>query len=313
MLRAAAFIATAMVAGTASPASAEPSCKVPPGWSTIVQTEAKYIVFGELHGTSQSPAMVGNIACALAGKGESVLVAVEMEASANDALQRVWQDAGQDFQDRLISDMPGWRGRDDGVASQALLGMLSMLHDRYRAGARLRVVAFNGMHDDRQRRRLAHLPVHGPHEAAQAENILNAAQAAPYDHVLILVGSMHARRIPVSWAGTSYRPMRMHLPSDTVSLRMTYSGGDAWNCQVSGQHSAGEPIAESDIDCGPHPVRGDWHAEGVPRISLGALPKGRFDLTEAFDGQYFVGAITASTPAAAISDEPETESRFGGR
>src|SRR3546814_20260999 len=75
-----------------------------------------------------------------------------------------------------------------------MFALLVRLHGLKEAGVAVDVAAFNGMRDDAQRARLAGLPGQGPHEAAQAENIRDAAAAGDYDRLLILVGSFHARK-----------------------------------------------------------------------------------------------------------------------
>ncbi|MEJ8628784.1 hypothetical protein P0F65_00260 [Sphingomonas sp. I4] len=72
-------------AAQASPSPVATPCQVPPGWD---QVDAKVVVFGEMHGTREAPAFVGNLACALAARGERVLVAVEHDVINDDDFQR---------------------------------------------------------------------------------------------------------------------------------------------------------------------------------------------------------------------------------
>src|SRR3546814_3779562 len=114
------------------------------------------------------------------------------------------------------------------------------------------VAAFNGMRDDAQRARLAGLPGQGPHEAAQAENIRDAAAAGDYDRILILVGSFHARKSPVGEGADRFEPMAMRLARNgpTTSLRMRDAGGSLWNCiPKPGTHvRPGQPLTAAQHD-----------------------------------------------------------------
>ena len=60
-------------------------CQVPIGWNDVAARKPRFVVFGEVHGTRQAPAFIGDVACALAARGERILVAVEHSATENDA------------------------------------------------------------------------------------------------------------------------------------------------------------------------------------------------------------------------------------
>ncbi|HEX8062893.1 MAG TPA: hypothetical protein VF535_06725, partial [Allosphingosinicella sp.] len=205
-----------LAAGGAQPASAFRSagtdavaCSVPEGWSRVAARKTPYIIFGEVHGTRESPAFVEATACGLAAKGARVLVGVEHNATDDPALQAAWSLPDAQFPAALRA--LGWAGRKDGVASQAMFELLLRLHRLKERGRRIDVVAFNGARDAEQRERFKDLPGQGPHEAAQAENVRRAAEAKRYDHVLVLVGNLHARKQPVTRGGMSFEPMAMRL------------------------------------------------------------------------------------------------------
>lgn len=274
-------------------------CTLPSGWSEAVASRPRFVVFGETHGTDQSPALVGRAACALAQRGERLLVAVEFSSIQNHGLQAAWRLPHRRFAERLVAAMPEWRGREDGVASRAMLAMLVNLHALKARGARIDVVAFSGANGPEQEARFRNLPGQGPHEAAQAENIRNAADAAPHDRVLVLVGSVHAHKQPVTFRGTSFEPMAMRLApaSQIVSLVMVDGGGTMWNCLAKPGLTLrpGVPIGPEDMDCGIHSAQADAVVDSPAAVALGTPPQGRAD--PAFDGYYWVGAISGSPPA----------------
>lgn len=288
----------ALALAGAAPADPGPlmPCDPPPGWAAVAARNTRFVVFGEVHGTAQAPSLVGDVACALAFQGERLLVAVELDATSDVRLQQAWGLPDDRFAAALAAAWPA--GRADGVGSRAMMDLLLRLH-RLRAGGRvIDIVAFNGARDAAQAKRFAALPGQGAHEAEQADNI-RAADAGRYDHVLVLTGDLHARRRPVTLDGATFEPMAMRLaPAAAVTtLDMADAGGTAWNCSL--RPGAGVPSGgsvESDaITCGARSVRGSPDLRRRPFMALGAAPGRQAD--PAFDGYYWVGAITASLPA----------------
>jgi len=259
-------------------------------------------VFGEVHGTRESPAFVGRLACSLAARGERILIGVELQATDNPALQRAWRLRDSQFAPTLRRI--GWKGRTDGVGSEAMFHLLQRLHGLQSSGRNIDVVAFNGFADEAQSDRLRHLPGQGPHEAAQAENIRNAAGAGRYDHVLVLVGNLHARKTPVEDRGTVFEPMAMHLGSaaEVTTLNMRLSQGSMWNCLVkpNAKLERGKPIPPGAIDCGNHQTHDAAIDIGPkPLMSLRHFPGEPRDPN--YDGFYWLGRVSGSPPAASSS------------
>jgi hypothetical protein len=290
---------TAEVATSATVPQEKASTAAEPiaGWSEIEKLQPKFIVFGELHGTRESPLLVAELATKLAAQGKRVLVAVEHEARFDADLQSAWIGSPSDFATRLKA--LGWAGRQDGVASEAMFDMLTMLQKEKYAGSPLSIVAFNSFKSDAQKLRLETPGSQNGHEMAQAENISDAAKSAKYDHVLVLVGNLHARTAKVERPNFSFQPMVMHLQSSgkVVSLNMVYSGGSAWNCLLKEglERQAGKPITEDMIDCSTKPIRGPSIAMHAPYLGLGQF--GDTTAAENYDGYYWLGTVTGSPPA----------------
>lgn len=276
-------------------------CAVPPGWSKVVGISTQYVVFGELHGTVETPRLIGDIACALTAKRQRILVAVELSSTQNAGLQRAWAGPHQGFAARVVREMPEWATRNDGVTSMAMLTLLTRLHALHAAGRAVDIVAFNGIRHDEQAARLSALPGAEPHEAAQAENIRTAAANGRYNKVLVLVGNAHARKQPITGRGVAYRPMAMQLaaPASITSLFIGTGGGMSWGCQMSGPPPAG-PIIRSDlIKCGAYRAGAEVDLVGAPRIVDTRGKAGPTNPDGAYDAMLFIGPITASPPAAA--------------
>lgn len=296
MKRAVEFLIGALGAFWGSNASAH--CSLPVGWDGVIGKQAHYIVFGELHGSAETPAAVGEIVCALAERNKPLLVAVELDDNAG--LQRAWSEPQSRFAAAALQAMPEWKMRNDGVTSQAMLNLLVALHALKDAGRKIHVVAFNDTALAASTR-FKDLPGQGPHEAGQAENIRAADAAQPYDRVLVLVGNYHARKRPIAPGGVSYEPMAMRLadPARIVSVNVANSGGQVWSCEIKGAVRAQRPVTDAMLDCGPHSagVPDDWVAP--PRIVAASGAAGPNSPAGAYDATLLIGTVTASPPAKA--------------
>jgi hypothetical protein len=277
-------------------ASAPTQCSLPTGWSEIAAKKARFILFGETHGTRQSPELVGSVACALASNGDQVLVGVELDSLGNAKLQQLWSTPAQGFAARVLEDLPGFAGRLDGVGSRAMLALLDKLHALTLAGKKVDVVAFNPT--KAQEKPWAELPGQGAHEAGQAANIAAAAAQKHYDDILILVGNAHAQKQPVEFSGVTYEPMAMRLASagSVLTLEEKYASGTMWNCLLkpSSKEKSGEGPARMESDCGDHKTGGDAAA---PKTQIGFWSKAKADWDSGYDGYFWFPVVNGSPPA----------------
>jgi hypothetical protein len=289
------------LAGAAPPASqpvAKAACAVPSGWAAVKARKTRFILFGEVHGSREAPAFFGSTACGLAAQGKRILVAVEHHTTDDAALQAAWALPHRQFAAALRSR--GWAGREDGIASEAMFQMLVRLHGLKSKDRRIDVVAFNGTRDAAQRARFKDLPGQGPHEAAQAENIRLAADAKRYDYVLVLVGNVHARKLPIERRGAAFEPMAMRLApaAEVTSLNMAHAAGTMWNCQLrpGTVMESGKPPPPGSIECASRPVRSALDLRRAPFVGLGTTP-GVTAEAGAYDGFFWLGEVSGSPPA----------------
>jgi hypothetical protein len=295
----AAFIAIPVRAEDAapSPAPAQADCTAPEGWGEVVARDPDFVVFGEIHGTTEAPAFVARIICAEAMQGRRVLLAVEHSSWQNSAWQEAWALPQAAFR-QALPDL-GWRGRDDGVASAAMLALVAGAHDLKDKGAGVDIVAFNGTRDDAQRARFGDLPAQGPHEAAQAENIAEAAARKDYDRVIVLVGNLHAEIAPLSIGGPEFDPMAVRLRDygTVLSLGMRHAGGESWSCQLAPgtKLAPGQDVTDDMITCAVSRAGAEGASDRAPHITVGNLADPQ--LARRFDGTFWLGPITASPPA----------------
>jgi hypothetical protein len=298
-----ALLASALFALGTDCAIAQPSvgkCSLPPGWQAVERRHPHYVVFGEVHGSKESPELVGAVACALAHQGERLLVGIEVASASNPQLQRLWSTSSERFSYRLLTELPYFAERDDGVASVSMVKMLDQLHALSQSGMTVDIVAFNGARDVAQVRRWRDLPGQGPHEAAQAENIAEAAAKRAYDRVLVLAGNFHAQIRPAHWPEATFDPMAVRLArtGSLLSLKQVYPGaaGTFWNCipKPGVVIAADGTVKDSQSDCGLHGHLPEHEPRASVRIILTRPPGSE---APQYDGEYRFAVVHGSPPA----------------
>lgn len=260
------------------------ACSLPTGWKQVEARKPRFVIFGETHGTRESPELVGSTACALSKRGEHILVALELAASTDPQLQALWNGPSDGFRERVMSQLPYFANRKDGVGSEAMLALIEKLHALASAGRKIDIVAFSGARDRAQAERWSNLPWQGAHEAEQAENISQAAKRTGYSRVLVLVGNAHAQKQPIVGSVSRYKPMAMHLgkAGSIVSLVETYATGTMWNCveRVCGSHGTSGSLVQ-------------------PATAVGLWASPQHDWYAGYDGYYWFPVVHGSPPAGA--------------
>jgi len=126
-------------------------------------------------------------------------------------------------------------------------------------------------------------------DAAMAERLLDAINAETDGVAITLTGNLHNRTVRGFDFDPEYEPMG-YLIEQTLgtrrvrSLDVRYSGGQAWTCTQHG-------------DCGPRTFDAPTNVEGTPTAALPIVEVGPDSAVEGFNGYYFVGELTPSSPA----------------
>lgn len=284
-------------AGDTQAANASPQCAPLAGSADIARdAEGKILILGELHGTAESSAAVGEFVCSVATEGP-VLVAIEWSVSREKELMDAWALPQEAFSEALLA-IEEWRVRKDGWSSVATYNFLMRIHGLKDAGADIDIFPFSGFRNPEEREQFADLRISEQFEALGAKNLGEAAARRPYRHVVTLVGDAHASKRLLNFESPPYRAMAMILAEteNVVSLDLRHSGGAAWNCVLKpgAKFEPGKQITPEDEECSAHELRGHEGYEGRPEMALwsddGPPP------VEGFDGYYFVGTISASPP-----------------
>ncbi|MBV8033875.1 hypothetical protein [Roseateles sp.] len=135
--------ATALLAGWLALGTvlAAPECDAPPQVD-LAKIQARVIVVGELRGTEQAPAFVGQLVCGLLKSGRPVILALEREGQEQVALNSYLASAGRPSDVRALVGTGAWAGPfQDGGSSEAMLALIEQVRLWRQAGQRVGVLA----------------------------------------------------------------------------------------------------------------------------------------------------------------------------
>ena len=235
-------------------------------WS---QPGLRFVVVGEMHGTTETPAIFADLVCSARRTQRPIVVGVELRDQ--DAIDGFMGSGGSNHHEAAIHDLLSkreWRS-SDGRTSQAMLTLLEELRALKLEGVVSGVVAFSQAQPDAP---------DAEREERMASVLLSAAKRNPNALVIALTGNVHACKKTLPEIG-AYPLMASFLPSAaTVSLFVTDRGGEAWTCDGTG--------------CGPHRLDSTGALNRGIALSQGASP------LPGFDGVLSTGLkATASSPA----------------
>ena len=234
------------------------------------------VVFGETHGTQESPALVADLACHLAAHGR-VLVGMEIPRWLNRDLA-AFIDGDLDAKTLVTAARPTemldgtplqgseqkwWHVLRDGRTGYAMLDLLTRVRELVTGGREIDVFAF----DDAEMWFEGEDAPAYTRDELMARNVARELDARAYKHVLILAGGSHAQR---SSNGRKRTMVDWLAASDVFSVRVRFKGGMAWNCPW-------RPAAANALpgDCGVHSLPD--LPEDTPLARLSAVQSGSFD------------------------------------
>jgi hypothetical protein len=250
--------------GLASDIGEEVQCATVEGLSDAVEAnKPRFVIFGEMHGTSEIPRLFGDAVCQLSAS-KAILVALEFESQEGQNLNTYIKGAGPSTAGRIITTGSWADPERDGRTSKAMFSMITRLRQLRRAGRRIEIVGVVPPE-------VSDLP-QNYYELGIANELRRAAISRPEATIVVLIGNIHARKVALG----ALRPAASLLPPDDVlSLINEATGGNAWNCQADG--------------CSPHPMT----ASSVRSRGVIINPAAR----DGYDGSFSVGRpYSASAP-----------------
>jgi hypothetical protein len=258
------LLVVAMISYTAAPAAA--ACRAVAGGDAVVPARAR-VIFGEMHGTQETPRLVADVACAAAARGP-LRVGLEIPADEQPRLDRFLASAGGSADRAALLEGPFWhRALQDGRSSTGMLSLLDALRALKKQSRDVRVVAFD----------VASTQKVDGRDRAMAATLAAAFRKEPQAAFVVLVGNLHARK--AEHPQFKQRFMAQYLvdeektPVTTIDVRPSL--GSAWVCTPS---------------CGAQTVgRG-----GATPVAIAPTPTP----DKAYDGTASVGAASFAPPAA---------------
>ncbi len=250
----------------------------PIGDSAPLLEKPALLLIGEMHGTREIPAAVGELACH-AAKARPVRVGLELSRADQPRIDRfLASDGSAAARDDLTGSQP-WRWEfQDGRTSRAMVDLVDRLRRLKAAGRDVKVFGYDVVEFDGENSR----------DAGMAQHIAAARQAEPEASFIILSGNRHTQIGPEPGppGEPPFMPMGAHLAkrfTDVVALSARSSGGQYWAC-----------VGPDPSACGPQ----DRPAKAYGREGVYVDTKTR-PIPPGHHGVLHVGQTTISPPARA--------------
>jgi hypothetical protein len=234
--------------------------------STVAQ--ARLVIFGEVHGTKEIPALVGEFVCWRSGRSQSVFLGLEIPQEEQRAIDAYLSGGGTLVDQKQLTSGVFWNTVRDGRSSEAIVQLIERIRRLRGSHVGVGIVAIDSGRYDVSR------------DAAMARNLEAFMRMHPGSKFVALVGNIHAAKSNVSAADKKSQPMAYQIASESpITINAEYLPGTTWSC-VPGLR-----------DCGVNEVGGWRKADTTSGFHMGvaAMP--------GFDGSFALGSITASPPA----------------
>ena len=225
--------------------------------------DARILLFGEMHGSAESPKLVGKVVCALAQHGP-IALGLELPSTEQASIDAYLDSNGVGVARRKLLSAPFWL-HGDGRSSVAMFNLINTARRLKQAGLTVSVFTLDpdrtGTADDNKALAHALRMYHGRHPASR---------------IVALMGNLHAGQSVVSPFGEMITPAGYYLRDlHPVSVYVTYHSGTIWACMDT---------------CGVHKVGSQWAPDSEPGFQPDAPMEG-------FSLSYMLPSITASPPA----------------
>lgn len=263
---AAAAVSASTAAAATAPTRAGDHPDLARALAALVPTRT--VILGEIHGTAEVPALVGDVVAAVLADGGPLTLALEIPSSHQAGLDRYLASAGTAADRQALFGHRFW-GFRDGRSSVAMLELLDRVRRLRADGHALDVLAFDVAE-----------PGDPAREATLAANLGAALRRPGRAPVLVLTGNLHARKA----IGTPFDPslelMAWRLRDlEPLSLNIRAPTGSAWVCAP---------------DCGVLQL-GAGRDPGTPALRLFDAPS-----DTGYDGEVTMARFTASLPASEV-------------
>lgn len=239
--------------------------------------EHKLVLLGEMHGTREIPALVGELVERYIKGGGEVVLALEISTREQAWVDRYLGSAGASADRDALLAGEHWQDQmHDGRDSEAMLALIEQVRQLRGQADNVSIVLFDPGDDACRNQQMA-------------ENLRAIAHYSPQATLLVLTGNVHAMTSAPPWemfdGGKRIDPPmtagRFLSDLHPLSINIGAASGDMWVCM--------------DGECGAHPVlvRGDAGAEPTLERTKPA--------ESAWDATLILPRFRASPPAVRTS------------
>jgi uncharacterized iron-regulated protein len=247
----------------------------------------KIITIGEIHGTTEIPAAVGQLACSFLKQGKQVMVGLELDNAALSAMLKYQASAKKEADIATLRQFQFWDKGQDGRASVAMADLIAELQRFKQIGLQIDVFAFDELTKSAQAEFKSSPNLYSVlRDKSMTDNIDRAIASAPQKTFILFAGNVHASKKntvrDAGWQSMANRLVERHA---LVSFNASFLNGTAWVCLRTG--------------CGANQMRGFADKPSAPfiRIDDNAKTPNFPAYFPAYDGTFFIGGkITASPP-----------------
>lgn len=240
---------------------------------------APILLVGEIHGTNEIPKFVGDVICNLQKSGKIVWLGLEIPTSEQANIDAYLDSKGELDDKKKLTSGVFWSFKD-GRSSQAVLSLIDQVRILKNGGIVINIFAFDQMADGED-------SFSNRRERGMAEVLTKLQRLNQQALGVVLVGNYHARKnIDIDAAQTLYPLGARLLQIGALSIQAYYEAGQAWNMRqaVSG-------IIQKNSNLPENYIRPNLSQP----IVLGPILSE--EKMTAFDGYYYLGKISASSPA----------------
>ncbi len=236
----------------------------------------RFVVFGELHGTAESPKFVGEVVCANS-KYDRTVLALEWPIDLSPAVRAYLasKDEASAYQSLLANSY--WRTRmPDGKSSEAMLSLVRRIHFLRSRNHDIEVVLFDEPTENEGRSSSLE------REQRMADRLKTVLDDKSRNaRIYVLTGNLHSRLTKgVAW-NKEFESLAYRLRDEKpLSFNLAHSGGTAWIC------SRRDACHEQTFRATP------TDGMEISRPTLQIVDGG----VDGHSGVYFVGTISASSP-----------------
>jgi len=245
-------------------ASADFGCRPP-----VAVPPADITLFGEIHGTNESPALVAEHICVTAETGKSVVVVLEIPVTEQSSIDVYLSSPGKRKDRAELIGQKFWQSDfQDGRSSVAMFDLIDRVRELRAQGAAISIVADDGFQQkDRN--------------SAIAERLVQIRRKDPESAIVALYGNYHTGKV----VGTPSNPNDQRVgyrirDLNPLAVNIDFHAGWAWACTPK---------------CGVNKFGAASSSGDAPRVDrLVNDPEGH-------DAAVVLPKVTASPPAKAIS------------